>query len=365
MKRHLSTLCAAPEATQGVEAPTLMNQIKLSICIATRNRAGFIGETLRSIVSQATEAVEIIVLDGASTDATPTVVAEFQSTFPRLRYVRKESNGGVDRDYDAAVLEAHGVYCWLMSDDDLLKPGAIARVLDAIERDYSLIVVNAELRSLDLGELIDVSRLQFDADRVYQPDDFDRLFEETSAYLTYIGAVVIRRDEWMAREREPFFGSYFIHEGVIFQRRLPAASLAIAEPLISVRFGNTQWRPKEFEIRMIRWPDLVASLTGVSERVRHQRYPVAPWRSLKSLFFYRAKGTYDIGDYRRWVRPRVHKLLDRARGLAVACFPGVLANLAGLLYCRLPYRDSNVHLLDMKASRYFYRNWLKKAPGKS
>lgn len=339
-----------------------MTYIKLSICIATRNRAEYIGDTLRSILGQVTDAVEIVILDGASMDATPDVVAQYQSAFPRLRYVRKEKNGGVDRDYDAAIIEARGVYCWLMSDDDLLKPGAIARVLEAINRDYSLIVVNSELRSLDLGKLIDASRLQFDADREYAADEFDRLFEETSAYLTYIGAVVIRRDIWVVREREPFFGSYFIHEGVIFQDMLPGDSLVIAEPLISIRFGNTQWRPKEFEIRMIRWPDLIASLTKVSEHVRHRRYPVEPWRSLKSLFFYRAKGTYDLGEYRRWVRPRVQKLHDRARALAVACFPGVLANLVGLLYCRLPYRDSNVHLLDMKASRYFYRNWFKKAP---
>jgi len=175
--------------------------------------------------------------------------------------------------------------------------------------------------------------------------------------------VVIRRDVWMAREREPYFGSYFIHEGVIFQRPLPGPALAMSEPLISVRFGNTQWRPKEFEIRMIRWPDLVTSLTAVSEQVRRRQYPAAPWRSLKSLFFYRAKGTYDLHDYRRWVRPRVHKLRDRARAFAVACFPGPLANLVGLVYCSLPYRDSNVHLLDMKASRFFYRNWFKKAPG--
>ncbi|EIL97156.1 MULTISPECIES: glycosyltransferase family 2 protein [Rhodanobacter] len=341
-----------------------MTHIKLSICIATRNRADYIGETLRTIAGQATDAVEVIVLDGASTDATPGVVAEFRATFPRLRYVRKEKNGGVDRDYDAAVVEAQGMYCWLMSDDDLLKPGAIARVLDEIDHGYSLIVVNAELRSLDLSELIDASRLQFDADRTYGANEFERLFDETSAYLSYIGAVVIRRDVWMAREREPFFGSCFIHEGVIFQHPLPGSSLAIAEPLISIRFGNTQWRPREFEIRMIRWPDLMASLVAVPENVRHRCYPAEPWRSFKSLFFYRAKGTYDLGDYWRWVRPRVHKLRDRARAFAIACFPGPLANIAGLLYCRLPYRDSNVHLLDMKASRFFYRNWFKKAPGK-
>lgn len=338
-----------------------MTQFKLSICIATRNRAAFIGETLHSIIQQSTDEVEIVVLDGASTDATPIIVAQFAERYPRLRYVRQERNGGVDRDYDLAVVSAGGDYCWLMSDDDILRPGAIHRVLEVIETGYSLIIVNAELRNLDLSKLIDSSRLQFDADRIYPCREFDRLFEETSAYLSYIGAVVIRRDVWVSRERETFFGSYFIHVGVIFQERLPGPSIAIAEPLISIRFGNTQWRPKEFEIRMIRWPQLIGSLAAVSEAVRHRLYPVAPWRSLKSLFFYRAKGTYDIGHYRTWVRPRVDTLMGRVRAIVVATFPGVLANLVGLMYCRLPYRDSNVHLLDMKASRFFYRNWFKKA----
>ena len=344
-------------------APESMNHIKLSVCIATRNRADYIGETLNSIIGQATEDVEIVILDGASTDATPSVVADIQATFPRLHYVQHEKNGGLDRDYDAAVAHARGEYCWLMSDDDLLRPGAIRKVLDAVAESYSLVVVNAELRSLDLSELIDARRLQFDADRTYEASEFDLLFSETSAYLGYIGAVVIRRDIWMTRKREPYFGSWFIHQGVIFQCPLPGPSRAIAEPLISVRFGNTQWRPREFEIRMIRWPDLIASLSAVSEEVRRQHYPVEPWRSIKSLFFYRAKGTYDLDNYHRWVRPRAHKWQDRVRAFVIACFPGVLANLVGLVYCRLPYRDSNVHLLDMKASRFFYRNWFKKAPG--
>lgn len=342
-----------------------MTHFKLSVCIATRNRADFIGETLRSIVQQSTDDVEIVVLDGASTDETPAVAAQFVEQCPRLRYVRQEKNGGVDHDYDLAVAYARGDYCWLMSDDDILRPGAIRRVLELIEKGYSLIIVNAELRNLDLSKLIDASRLQFDADRIYLPHEFDRLFEDTSAYLTYIGAVVIRREIWISRERAAFFGSYFIHVGVIFQEQLPGPAIAVAEPFISVRFGNTQWRPKEFEIRMIRWPQLMDSLDAVSDIVRHRLYPVAPWRSLKSLFFYRAKGTYDLGHYRTWVRPRVHTPLDRMRAIIVAIFPGVLANLVGLMYCRLPYRDSNVHLLDMKASRFFYRNWFKKASGQT
>lgn len=333
--------------------------VRLSICIATRNRGDFIGETLLSIASQAAAGVEILVLDGASTDATPAVVAGLQATIPFLRYIRKEGNGGVDRDYDEAVNQASGEYCWLMSDDDLLMPGAIAAVMKGIEARNSLVVVNSEVRNFDFSKVLDSNRLRWGADRHYHRDELQRLFIETSAYLSYIGAVVLRRDIWMARQREPFFGSYFIHVGVIFQSPLPGSALVIAQPLISVRFGNTTWRPREFEIRMVRWTELIWSLAAIEESSRTLLYRREPWRSAKSLFFYRAKGTYGLEEYRRWVRPRASSAQTRLVAWAIACFPGVLANLAGLVYCSFKYRDSNIHFLDMKASRFYFRNWAR------
>ena len=77
--------------------------IRLSICIATLNRGAFIGETLESIIRQATDEVEIVVVDGASTDNTEEVVRGFQQRWPRLNYLRLPEKGGVDRDYDRAV----------------------------------------------------------------------------------------------------------------------------------------------------------------------------------------------------------------------------------------------------------------------
>src|ERR1700691_6695429 len=100
-----------------------MNNLKLSVCIATLNRSSFIGATLESIISQATDEVEIVVLDGASTDGTQHVVRRYQERFPRLRYFCQKANMGVDRDFAAAVALAQGQYCWLFSDDDVLMPG--------------------------------------------------------------------------------------------------------------------------------------------------------------------------------------------------------------------------------------------------
>lgn len=336
---------------------------RLSVCIATRNRADFIGETLESIIRQCPPEVDIVVLDGASTDNTGVVVSRLQRSFPALRYERQDKNGGVDRDYDAAVALAKGDYCWLMSDDDLLKPGAVEAVLRAMNGGHDLVIVNSELDNFDFSKVLDGNRLRFSQDRVYAPSDFNRLFEETSGYLGYIGAVVVRRSLWLSRDRESFFGSCFIHVGVIFQDALPNGAIAIAKPLIAIRFGNTQWRPREFEIRMIRWTELIAALSNIPAAVRERCYPMYPWRSIKSLLFYRAKGTYGIEDYRRWVRPRASNGLDRAKAWGIARFPGWLANIIGLVVCSMPYRDSNVHLLDMKVSRFYVANWFKRRAG--
>lgn len=335
-------------------------RFKLSICIATLNRGAFIGETLESIKVQATEKVEIVVLDGASKDNTEQVVRELQRTMPNLRYIRQDANHGVDRDFNTAVEHATGEYCWLMSDDDLVMPGAVQTILRALEGSYSLIILNSEIRTFDFSQMLDPDRLRFGSDRIYTPIDFERLFEETSAYLSYIGAVVIKREIWMARDKERYFESFFIHVGVIFQARLPADTLVITQPCISVRFGNTQWRPREFEIRMIKWTNLVWSLQSVSESTIRRCYRPEPWRSVKSLLFYRAKGTYSMTEYRRWVQPRLKSRWDTVKALTVALLPGGLANLIGLIYCSFPYRDSNIHLLDMKLSRFHITNLLKK-----
>ena len=77
----------------------MQNKIQLSFCITTRNRADFIGEALDSIISQAGDNVEIVVVDGASTDNTTEVVGQYQKKFNNIVYRRLEKNGGgVDRE---------------------------------------------------------------------------------------------------------------------------------------------------------------------------------------------------------------------------------------------------------------------------
>jgi abequosyltransferase len=337
---------------------------KLSICIATYNRGAFIGATLESLVCQAPEQVEIVILDGGSTDNTQEVVQAYQERLPRLRYIRQAAKMGLDHDFAEAVRAAEGEYCWLFSDDDVFKDGAIQTVLDAIHLQYALIIANAEIRDIDLSKLLEARRLPFTADRIYKPGENSRLLMDCGRYLSFIGCVIIKREIWDAREKREYFGSYFVHVGVIFQSSLPQDSLVIAQPLISIRYGNAMWFSKYFEIWMFKWPALIWSFTDYPDAVKAKVSPKEPWRNIARLVIHRAKGAYTKSAYLEWLEPRLASVWTRAISKAVACVPGQIANFLGVAYYSVFSRQSGrlLVLVDMVNSPFYCWAWLKRRP---
>ena len=106
----------------------------LSICIPTYNRAADLRRCLASIVSQWREGVEVLVSDNGSRDETPAVVYEAMRTIPGLRYQRLIANKGQGYNVRSLVqFHATGEYCWILGDDDVAVPGAIARILDTAQ----------------------------------------------------------------------------------------------------------------------------------------------------------------------------------------------------------------------------------------
>lgn len=329
-----------------------MSNPSLSICIATYNRARFIGATLESIVPQLDDSTELVIVDGASSDETPAIVAEYQRRSDRIRYHRQQTNGGVDRDFAAAVELACGRYCWLFADDDLFRPDAVARLKPHLEEGHSLLIINTEVRNADMSRVLVANRVGFDRDRVYAVGEDDRLFAETSFYLTFIGAVVIDRQLWQKRAKEPYFGSEFIHFGVIFQAPLPGTTRVISEPLTDSRYGNALWTARGFEIWMMRWPALVWSMPR-SEAAKRKVVPRERWRSPMMLMGHRAMGTYSIEQYDRWIAPRNPPALSGLMARTIARIPGRLLNAAArAVVSLLPRTMLQMLAVDLRNSRF-------------
>ena len=336
-----------------------MSEPTLSICIATRNRAAFIGQTLDSILAQITDEVEVVVVDGASTDNTEQVMRAYLQRCPRLRYLRLAENGGIDRDYDRAVLEAQGKYCWLFSDDDLLKPGAIQAALHAIAQGYCLLIVNAEARSADLSTLQQARVLPIGEDRTYGSQDQERLFVDAAKYMSFLGCVVIRRDIWLMRERKRYYGSAFIHVGVIFQEPLPGRTLFISEPWIVIRYGNASWTARAFDIWMVQWPRLIWSFPHLSDAAKRRITRREPWRSKVVMLLSRAVDGYSMQAYRERYEPLLTSRRDRLFARLIARTPGVAVNAAALLAFKLARPHDELMRVNFRASRFYYRNYLR------
>jgi glycosyltransferase involved in cell wall biosynthesis len=293
----------------------------LSICIATYNRADFIGETLESIINQLSDEVEIVVVDGASTDNTQTVMERYVANCPSLRYIRLPQKGGVDQDFCKAVEHANGEYCWLFSDDDLYKPGALQRVIQELRNNHSLVIVNADVMNRDFSILFQPSMLENTEDEIYKPDHLDALFRRIVPTISFIGCVVIKRDIWLQREHDRYFGTEFIHVGVIFQELLPGTAYLIAQPCISIRYGNAQWTSRSFEIWMQKWPCLIWSFPLISDETKRKRVKPEPWRRLKTLRLYRALGSYSEEMYEKIIVPSSASALWKLAALAIARIP--------------------------------------------
>lgn len=306
--------------------------IKLSICIATYNREKFIGATLDSITSQMQPGVELVIVDGASPDNTPEVLAEYVSRYPALRYFRETKNSGIDEDYDKAACYAMGEYCWLMTDDDLLRPGAVRCVLDKLHGNIDLLVVNAEVRSADFSKVLDERLIRLDTDKIYGDGDEENLFLETAQGLSFIGCVVIKREIWLARDRRSYFGSLFVHMGVIFQHLPIAHAALIAEPLVTIRYGNAMWTPRGLEIWIVKWPGLVWSFVDFSDKVKSVVCPRGGWHLFKRLVFYRASGAYSIKEYNEILCP-IFSGSERQYSKFAARIPIALASLIASIYC--------------------------------
>lgn len=325
----------------------------LSICIATMNRDRFLRETLRCIVSQATDEVEIVIIDGGSSDQTESVVRGYQAQFPGIRYAREEKARGVDRDFNAAVELAAGEYCWLFSDDDMLRPEAVRNVLEAVRRKPSLVIVNSEVSDSGLERRLEERRLAIHEDRSYPPEAFDRLFADTAGYLSFIGGVIIRREIWLSRQREPYVGTEFIHVGVIFQAPLPEDTIVLAEPLVTIRYGVAQWSARSFDIWMFKWPGLIWSFGKIPDEIKQKVSPREPWRSARVLLTFRAAGAYSKSEYTNRVAPAESTAWKRFFPWLVARTPGVLVNALGVLYFFLFHRQALMPLVDLKNSRFY------------
>jgi glycosyltransferase involved in cell wall biosynthesis len=137
-----------------------MSQPLVSIIVPSFNQGRFIRRTLDSILAQDYRPIEIIVIDGASTDETVSILEEY-SRHPELQWV-SERDSGVVEAVNKGFARARGELGGIQSSDDFYLPGAIGAAVAALQADARLAFVFGDIAKVD-AEGVELSRTQLAA----------------------------------------------------------------------------------------------------------------------------------------------------------------------------------------------------------
>lgn len=196
--------------------------MKLSFAIPTYNRATLLKKTIENIAEQIGENqdIDIVISDNASTDNTKDLIEELQLKYPYIKYFKNETNLGMDKNFDNAVIKATGEYVWLFGDDDLLVEGALPKVLNITNKYQNLALI-----------YINWSKRPF-----LRQDTFcntaDEFLSIAEIGATFISSIIFKRELWQKVEKEKFYGTHFLHYYTILSFLPGNASFCIAKKYV-------------------------------------------------------------------------------------------------------------------------------------
>lgn len=121
-------------------------EVTVSAIITTHNRCDLLKRAIESAVNQSFSRKEVIVVDDASTDCTPTVVADF----PSVMYIRidPDASKGGNHARNIGLASANGKYVAFLDDDDYWQPNKLESQVAEAERSGAGVVFCSMTREL-------------------------------------------------------------------------------------------------------------------------------------------------------------------------------------------------------------------------
>lgn len=100
--------------------------LDVSVVVVSYNTAALLRQCLRSILADPGPSREVLVVDNASTDGSPQMVAD---EFPDVRLITNAGNVGFSRANNQALERSSGRYACLLNSDAELRPGCLAAMV--------------------------------------------------------------------------------------------------------------------------------------------------------------------------------------------------------------------------------------------
>jgi glycosyltransferase involved in cell wall biosynthesis len=115
---------------------------RIDVLVTCYNYARYLRQCARSVLTQSHRDVRMLIVDDASSDETPAVCAELAAEDRRVEVLRHAVNIGHIPTYNECIARAGGEAMLILSADDFLLPGALARAASVLDTqaDVGLVV---------------------------------------------------------------------------------------------------------------------------------------------------------------------------------------------------------------------------------
>jgi hypothetical protein len=119
--------------SQRVHPQPMARRPTVTVVMPCYNYGHYLPTAVGSVLGQEGVDVDVILIDDASPDGSAAVVREFAARDSRIRPILHETNRGHIATYNEGLAQARGDYALLLSADDALPPGALARATALME----------------------------------------------------------------------------------------------------------------------------------------------------------------------------------------------------------------------------------------
>lgn len=258
--------------------------ILLTLAIPTYNRVEKLKICLEQVMEQtAGKSIELLVSDNASSDGTQMFMESFCKEHTNVTYVRNPENIGPDRNFLNCYDRAAGEYVILLGDDDLLLPGAVDAILEALARKPVFVHLNScTLLRQDPLECT-LPRVPEGTMRIY--NNRDQIMEEMGIFVTFLSSFVLRTELVRQIEnKEQYINTYFI------QSHIAIATLAAEGEYIYVTkncIAATGNETVRYDVYYV-WGKMYKKLlmeTGVSSGINPQLLQRIHLHDLKTMIY--------------------------------------------------------------------------------
>ncbi|MDX6600725.1 MAG: hypothetical protein QOE87_4612 [Gaiellales bacterium] len=229
----------------------------VSVVIATHDRRDLLEACLRSLAEQRYAPLEIVVVDGGSTDGTRELLL---GSHPEVVLVEAPGNPGFAAACNLGVAAAAGEHLLLLNNDTTLEPDAIGQLVRvALASPRRLAAVNAMTRRADLPAVIDslgnVSGMRgFGAPRYAGFVDFGQFARDGELFSASFTAVLIPRLAWEAvGPLDERYGYYYEDVDWSLRARMGGLHVLPAPHSLVYHEGSASVgsRPSAYKLRLV------------------------------------------------------------------------------------------------------------------